>query len=136
MLNGEPSSLTNKQIELIKSLAERIAHQIDLQTDQKETTSESMHQAIKKFTNRVNVNDLDLLNKFLNVCSGKIVSEEELEQLQKTDLAKRDSSGEVILTENGTTLLSEMKLQPKVMKRNVIDTGGRPTFLDDLLGEL
>ena len=83
LLNGEPSSLTNKQIELIKSLAERIAHQIDLQTDQKETTSETMHQAIKKFTNRVNVNDLDLLNKFLNVCSGKIVSEEELEQLKK-----------------------------------------------------
>ena len=82
------------------------------------------------------INDIDLLNKFLNVCSSKIVSEAELEQLQKTDLAKRDSSGEVILTENGTTLLSEMKLQPKVMKRNVIDTDGRPTFLDDLLGEL
>ena len=82
LLNGEPSSLTNRQIELIKSLAERIAHQIDLQTDQKETTSDSMHQAIKKFTNRVSVNDLDLLNKFLNVCSGIIIAEEELEHLK------------------------------------------------------
>ena len=136
LLNGEPSSLTKKQIELIKSLAERIAHQIDLQTDQKETTSDTMHQAIKKFTNRINVNDIDLLNKFLNVCSGKIVSEEELEQLKKNDLAVKDPSGDVVLTENGKTLLSEMKLQPKVMKRNVIDTDGRPTFLDDLLGEL
>ena len=136
LLNGEPSSLTKKQIELIKGLAERIAHQIDLQTDQKETTSDSMHQAIKKFTNRVHVNDLDLLNKFLNVCSGKIIAEEELEHLKKTDLAKKDPSGEIVLTENGKTLLSEMKLQPKVMKRNVIDTDGRPTFLDDLLGEL
>ena len=95
-----------------------------------------MHQAIKKFANRVNMNDLDLLNKFLNVCSGKIVSEEELEQLKKNDLAVKDPSGDVVLTENGKTLLSEMKLQPKVMKRNVIDTDGRPTFLDDLLGEL
>ena len=136
LLNGAPSSLTKKQIELIKSLAERIAHQIDLQTDQKETTSASMHQAIKKFINRVNVSDLDLLNKFLNVCSGKIVSEEELEQLKKNDLAVKDRSGDVVLTENGKTLLSEMKLQPKVMKRNVIDTDGRPAFLDDLLGEL
>ena len=50
LLNGEPLSLSKKQIELIKGLAERIAHQIDLQTDQKETTSDSMHQAIKKFT--------------------------------------------------------------------------------------
>ena len=136
LLNGDPLSLSKKQIELIKGLAERIAHQIDLQTDQKETTSDSMHQAIKKFTNRVHVNDLDLLNKFLNVCSGKIIAEEELEQLKKTDLAKKDPSGEIVLTENGKTLLSEMKLQPKVMKRNVIDTDGRPTFLDDLLGEL
>jgi len=136
LLNGDPLSLSKKQIELIKGLAERIAHQIDLQTDQKETTSDSMHQAIKKFTNRVHVNDLDLLNKFLNVCSGKIIAEEELEHLKKTDLAKKDPSGEIVLTENGKTLLSEMKLQPKVMKRNVIDTDGRPTFLDDLLGEL
>ena len=136
LLNGVPLSLTKKQIALIKSLAERIAHQIDLQTDQKETTSDTMHQAIKKFTNRVNVNDIDLLNKFLNVCSGKIVSEEEIEQLKKNDLAVKDPSGDVVLTENGKTLLSEMKLQPKVMKRSVIDTDGRPTFLDDLLGEL
>ena len=136
LLNGDPLSLNEKQIELIKGLAERIAHQIDLQTDQKETTSDSMQQAINKFLNRVNGNDLNLLNKFLNVCSGKIVSEEELEQLKEIDLAKKDPSGEVVLTESGKTLLSEMKLQPKVMKRNVIDTGGRPTFLDDLLGEL
>ena len=136
LLNGEPSSLTKKQIELIKSLAERIAHQIDLQTDQKETTSESMYRAIKKFTKRINVNDLDLLSGFLNICSGKIISEAELDQLKRNDLAKKDPSGEVILTDNGKILLSEMKLQPKVMKRNVIDTDGRPTFLDDLLGEL
>ena len=136
LLNGEPSSLTKKQIELIKSLAERIAHQIDLQTDQKETTSDSMHQAIKKFTNRLNVNNFDLLNTFLNVCSGKIIAEEEFQQLKKHDLAVKVSSGDVVLNENGKTLLSEMKLQPKVMKRNVIDTDGRPAFLDDLLGEL
>ena len=79
---------------------------------------------------------MDLLNTFLNVCSGKIISEEELEQLKKHDLAVKDSSGDVVLNENGKTLLSEMKLQPKVMKRNVIDTDGRPAFLDDLLGEL
>ena len=86
--------------------------------------------------NMINGSDMNLLNTLLNGCSGKIVAEEELEQLKKIDLAKKDHSGEVVLTESGKTLLSEMKLQPKVMKRNVIDTGGRPTFLDDLLGEL
>ena len=65
-----------------------------------------------------------------------MITRDSIEEEISFDLAKRDSSGEVILTENGTMLLSEMKLQPKVMKRNVIDTDGRPTFLDDLLGEL
>ena len=136
LLNGEPLSLSQRQIALIKSLAERIAHQIDLQTDQKETTSDTMHNAILKFSNRVRVNDLNLLNIFLNVCSGKIISEEEFKQLKDIGLAKKDQSHEIVLTEGGASLLSEMKLQPKVMKRNVIDTGERPTFLDDLLGEL
>ena len=129
-------SLNQRQIALIKSLAERIAHQIDLQTDQKETTSDTMQNAILKFSNRVRVNDLNLLNIFLNVCSGKIISEEEFKQLKDIGLAKKDQSHEIVLTEGGASLLSEMKLQPKVMKRNVIDTGERPTFLDDLLGEL
>ena len=136
LLNGEPLSLTSKQILLIKSLAERIAHQIDLQTDQKETTSDSMHQAILKFSSWVKRNDLDLLNKFLNVCSGKILGEEEFKELQEIGLAMKDQSDEIVLTDSGTKLLSEMKLQPKVMKRNLIDTGEKPTFLDDLLGEL
>ena len=129
-------SLTSKQVLLIKSLAERIAHQIDLQTDQKETTSESMHQAILKFSSWVKRNDLDLLNKFLKVCSGKILGEEEFKELQEIGLARKDQSDEMVLTESGSKLLSEMKLQPKVMKRNLIDTGEKPTFLDDLLGEL
>ena len=53
-----------------------------------------------------------------------------------TDPSRKDQSDEIVLTESGNKLLSEMKLQPKVMKRNLIDTGEKPTFLDDLLGEL
>ena len=136
LLSYEPASLNQKQIGLIKSLTERIAHQIDLQTDQKEATSDKMHQAIKKFSDQVNVNDLSLLNKFLNACSGKVVAQEDFVQLKQLGLADKDPSGEVVLTESGNALIYEMKLQPKVMKRNIIDGGSKPTFLDDLLGEL
>ncbi len=136
LLSHEPASLNQKQIGLIKSLTERIAHQIDLQTDQKEATSETMHQAIKKFSDKVNADDLSLLNKFLNACSGKALAQEDFEQLEQIGLANKDPSGEVVLTERGNALLFEMKLQPKVMKRNIIDAGSKPTFLDDLLGEL
>ena len=136
LLSHEPASLNQKQVGLITSLTERIAHQIDLQTDQKEATSETMHQAIKKFSDQVNADDLSLLNKFLNACSGKVLAQEDFKQLEQIGLANKDPSGEVVLTERGNALLFEMKLQPKVMKRNIIDTHGRPSFLDDLLGEL
>ena len=79
---------------------------------------------------------MSLLNKFLNACSGKVVAQEDFDQLKQLGLADRDPSGEVVLTESGNVLLYEMKLQPKVMKRNIIDAGSKPTFLDDLLGEL
>ena len=63
-------------------------------------------------------------------------TKEDFDQLKQLGLADKDPSGEVVLTENGNALIYEMKLQPKVMKRSIIDAGSKPTFLDDLLGEL
>ena len=56
----------------------------------KEATSDKMYQAIKKFSDQVNVNDLSLLNKFLNACSGKVVAQEDFDQLKQLGLADKD----------------------------------------------
>ena len=45
-------------------------------------------------------------------------------------------NGEMLLSEAGKSLQRSMKLQPKVMKKSIIKTQNKPTFLDELLGEL
>ena len=49
LLNRKPEALDDKKITLLKGICERIAHQIDTQTEQKEITAETVQIAIKSF---------------------------------------------------------------------------------------
>ena len=62
LLNKTPAALTNEQIQLIKGMAQRIAHQIDIQTDQRETTVDAVQSALKTFTSISSDNNLSLLH--------------------------------------------------------------------------
>lgn len=135
LLNKEPLKLNDNQITLLKGICERIAHQIDIQTEQKETTAETVQIALKSFKNITNSENSSDLNDFLSLCSGKPISEGSFSNLVKLDLAKKEN-GEMVLNEAGKSLQRKMKLQPRVMKKSIIKTQNKPTFLDELLGEL
>ena len=62
LLNKTPAALTNEQIQLIKGMAQRIAHQIDIQTDQRETTVDAVQSALKTFTSIRSDNNLSLIH--------------------------------------------------------------------------
>ena len=135
LLNKDPVTLSDNQITLLKGLCERIAHQIDIQTEQKETTAETVQIALKSFRNITNSDNSSDLNDFLSLCSGKPISEGSFSNLVKLDLAKNEN-GEMVLNEAGKSLQRKMKLQPRVMKKSIIKARNKPTFLDELLGEL
>jgi len=135
LLNKEPLKLNDNQITLLKGICERIAHQIDIQTEQKETTAETVQIALKSFKNIANSDNSSDLNDFLSLCSGKPISEASFLKLVKLDLAKNEN-GEMVLNEVGKSLQRKMKLQPRVMKKSIIKAQNKPTFLDELLGEL
>lgn len=135
LLNKEPSKLNDNQITLLKGVCERIAHQIDIQTEQKETTAETVQIALKSFRKITNSDNSSDLNDFLSLCSGKPISEASFLKLVKLDLAKNEN-GEMVLNEVGKSLQRKMKLQPRVMKKSIIKAQNKPTFLDELLGEL
>ena len=135
LLNREPLALNDKQITLLKGICERIAHQIDTQTEQKEITAETVQIALKSFRAVTNLEETAELNDFLSLCSGKRISETSFSKLVEFDLATYED-GEMVLSEAGRSLLRKMKLQPKVMKKSIIKTQNKPTFLDELLGEL
>ena len=135
LLNKEPLKLNDNQITLLKGICERIAHQIDTQTEQKEITAETVQMALKSFKNIANSDNSSDLNDFLSLCSGKPISEASFSNLVKLDLAKNEN-GEMVLNEVGKSLQRKMKLQPRVMKKSIIKAQNKPTFLDELLGEL
>ena len=135
LLNREPLALNDKQITLVKGMCERIAHQIDTQTEQKEITAETVQTALKAFRATTNSEDPSDLNDFLSLCTGKRISETAFSKLVGLDLAKHED-GEMVLSKAGRSLQRKMKLQPKVMKKSIIKTQNKPTFLDELLGEL
>ena len=135
LLNREPLALNDKQITLLKGICERIAHQIDTQTEQREITAETVQTALKSFQAVTNSEEFAELNNFLSLCSGKRISETSFSKLVEFDLAKLDE-GEMILSDAGRSLQRKMKLQTKVMKKSIIKAQNKPTFLDELLGEL
>ena len=135
LLNKEPLKLNDNQITLLKGICERIAHQIDIQTEQKEITAETVQIALKSFKNIANSDNSSDLSDFLSLCSGKPISEASFSNLVKLDLAKNEN-GEMVLNEAGKSLQRKMKLQPRVMKKSIIKAQNKPTFLDELLGEL
>jgi hypothetical protein len=135
LLNKEPVILNDNQITLLKGMCERIAHQIDTQTEQKEITAETVQIALKSFRNITNSDNASDLNDFLSLCSGKPIEEASFSKLVKLDLATNDN-GEMVLNDAGKSLQRQMKLQPRVMKKSIIKAQNKPTFLDELLGEL
>jgi hypothetical protein len=135
LLNKEPVILNDNQITLLKGMCERIAHQIDTQTEQKEITAETVQIALKSFRNITNSDNASDLNDFLSLCSGKPIEEASFSKLVKLDLATNDN-GEMVLNDAGKSLQRKMKLQPRVMKKSIIKAQNKPTFLDELLGEL
>jgi hypothetical protein len=131
LLNKKPAALTEEQIQLIKGIAQRIAHQIDIQTNQRETTVDAVQSALRTFASISSDDNLSLFNNFLSVCSGKSIPSEEMQSLDEMGLTKNSE-----LSPKGKEILRQMKLQPKVMKKKIVSSKDKPQFLDDLLGEL
>ena len=136
LMNKSPASLTEQEVFLIRGLADRIAHQIDIQTEQKESSAASVQTGLKIFSSNVNSERFNDLNAFLLLCSGKIISQADYQNLNTLGLAIYNSNDEMLLSPQGTTLQKQMKLQTRVMRRSIIKSEDKPALLDDLLGEL
>jgi ERCC4-type nuclease len=131
LTNKKPAALTDEQIQLMKGISQRIAYQIDIQTNQRETTLDAVQSALRTFTSISPDNNLSLFNNFLSVCSGMSLPTDEMKSLDEMGLTENSE-----LSTKGKEILKQMKLQPKVMKRKIVSSKDKPQFLDDLLGEL
>ena len=136
LLDKKPKSLSDTQIKLVKGLADRIAHQLDIQTDQKELTADAMQKSVKIFHQITGANSFEQLEAFLAVCSGHRVGSDEYQYLVKLNLVDEDPSAGTILNKNGISLQTKMNLQTRIMRRHTVNSDGKANLLDDLLGDL
>ena len=137
MLNPSgPKGLNDEQITQVKKITSSIAHMLDLQIKQKETTSQRMLDALahfKKVDPDFGLNDFKI---YVSLCSEMNVASEDTEGIIGVELAEIDGAGRVQMTESGRRLQFDMNLQQKAMKRIKMDGGEADALLDEMFAEL
>ena len=91
---------------------------------------------MKIFATVAKSDSLNSLRAFLTICSGNNISDKDYDVLQNLNLVYRDDKQDVCISNSGIQLQQKMKLQTRVMKRNIVNSDSTSTFLDNLLGDL
>ena len=135
MLHKSPKAISENVIPLIQKITKNIAFLLDLQTDQKQLTSEKMLEAAAAFQKDFPTLSLADFKLFLAASAGRAIDAGDAEALMSSGLLELDS-GEVILTRNGRNLQETMKIQPKPLNRIKISGSDATEVLDDMLSKL
>ena len=127
--------LSENVIPLVQKITKNIAFLLDIQTDQKQLTSEKMLEAASAFQKdfpNLNLSDFKL---FLGASAGRAIDKTEANSLIIAGLLGLDA-GEVTLTPKGRNLQESMKIQPKPLNRIKISGSDATEVLDDMLSKL
>ncbi len=135
MLHKSPKAISENVIPLIQKITKNIAFLLDLQTDQKQLTSEKMLEAASAFQKDFPTLSLADFKLFLAASAGRAIDKTEANSLIIAGLVGLDA-GEVTLTPKGRNLQESMKIQPKPLNRIKISGSDATEVLDDMLSKL
>ena len=135
MLHKSPKSISENVIPLIQKITKNIAFLLDLQTDQKQLTSEKMLEAASAFQKDFPTLSLADFKLFLATSAGRAIDASSANGLMSSGLLELDA-GEVILTRKGRNLQEAMKIQPKPLNRIKISGSDATEVLDEMLSKL
>lgn len=135
MLHKSPKALTDDVIPLIQKITKNIAFLLDIQTDQKQLTSEKMLEALSAFQTRFPDMALNDFRVFLTVCAGLPTDAADAVTLAGAQLVEITDDGTELATA-GRNLQEEMKIQPKPLNRIKLSGTNANEVLDNMLSEL
>jgi len=135
MLHKSPKAISENVIPLIQKITKNIAFLLDLQTDQKQLTSEKMLEAASAFQKDFPTLSLADFKLFLAASAGRAIDANNADGLMSSGLLELDA-GEVILTRKGRNLQESMKIQPKPLNRIKISGSDATEVLDEMLSKL
>ena len=135
MLHKTPKTLSENVIPLIQKITKNIAFLLDIQTDQKQLTSEKMLEAASAFQSDFPTLTMSDFKLFLAASAGRAIDASNADGLMSLGLLELDA-GEVTLTRKGRNLQEAMKIQPKPLNRIKISGSDATEVLDEMLSKL
>ena len=129
---NQSANLSNNQIDLLVKLTGRLAHQLDIQSEQRELTASktiNLLRIVQKTLPSFNINDLI---GFLSIISGSIVDKEMLYILSQNNLIESDGS----LSPLGRKIQKDTGLDIGIHKKLVVSNDDISSNLDNMIDEL
>jgi hypothetical protein len=126
------SNLSSHQIDLLVKLTGRLAHQLDIQSEQRELTASKtidLLRSVQKTFPNFNINDLI---SFLSVIDGSFIDGKMSQVLLQNNLIESDGSLSVF----GRKIQKEIGLDKGVYKKMVIAKDEISSNLDNMIDEL
>ena len=126
------SNLTSHQIDMLVKLTGRLAHQLDIQSEQRELTASKtidLLRSVQKIFPNFNINELI---SFLSVIDGSFIDDKMSEVLLQNNLIESDGN----LSAYGRKIQKEIGLDKGVHKKMVIAKDEISSNLDNMIDEL
>ena len=126
--------LTKNQIKLLKSLAGKLAYQLEIQENFRNKSAENLIQIVDKISHHVENLNITNLKTILKFFSDQTINDVEKNYLSKIKVIKQ-SAKEFEITDFGNKLKSELSLDKGILKR-VKNLSNNENDLDNLFSEI
>lgn len=136
MVHDTPKAMSADKIGLVKKITANMAHQLDMQTEQRELTSQKMLKALDIFAENNPDCAFDDFQQFIRLCCDFDIDMDAGARLQASGLIEANASGKADLSSQGRQLQFEMGLQTKVMNKIKITGDQANIMLDDMLSQI
>lgn len=136
MVHDTAKTMNDEKIELVKKITVNMAHQLDMQTEQRELTSQKMLKALDIFAENNPDCAFGDFKHFIRLCCDFEIDTDDGARLRASGLAEPTETGRMGLSSQGRNLQFEMGLQTKVMNKIKITGDQANIMLDDMLSQI
>ncbi len=135
MLDAQPKDMSAEAVEMVLKITKSIAFLLDLQTEQKQVTSQKMLDALIAFEDAYPELSMRDFKVFLSLCSELPTKAETASNLISAGLVEKIHDN-AYLSQQGLALREEMKIQPKTLNKIKIGGNEGANLIDEMLLKL
>ena len=128
--------LSQDKIDLVEKLIKKVAHQIDLMSDQKQLTSDRLINALDIFNQETGLIDMNVLKNFIHVCNKMEIPKDFETILIDNNLCKINTKSKLELTEKGKNIQDSIGLHTKIMNNIKVEGRQANDLIEGMLDEL